>query len=447
MVNSIRIATASALVGAALAISAAPAAATVSCVAGQAPAPAALTGSATGVSDTAATLQGSVNPNGCATTYDFEYGPTNTYGTPTAETSGGSGTSFVAATAPITGLKPNTTYHFTIVATSAGGTIDGADGTFTTKPGCVAGVTPTVVTKPATKLEPSSATVNATVNPNGCATSYEFQYGPTTGPLKTTSSHSAGSGTSPTTVSVALSGLAPSTGYVFRVVATSAGGPIDGAELSFQTPAGCVKGISLPSAITGVASSVTETTAILSGTVGPNDCTTKIHFQYGPTTTYGKSTPSHTVGSGTGTIPFAATIGGLAQGAVYHFRLVATSSAGTSYGGDLTFRTATPPVARIRIDGRRPAVRAGFLLAVHLHCTLGGADCVGSVDLFRNGRPLGRQGYAIAPGNTGVVLVSLNTRGRKLVRHHRLLRRVEVVAHSAHNTAVRFVTLVRTFRP
>ena len=96
--------------------------------------PVATTGSASAVLDTSATLGGSVNPNGTATTYHFEYGTTTAYGTnsPAVDASAGSGTSAVAESANLTGLTPGTIYHFRLVATSAGGTSNGADQTFTT---------------------------------------------------------------------------------------------------------------------------------------------------------------------------------------------------------------------------------------------------------------------------------------------------------------------------
>jgi hypothetical protein len=91
-------------------------------------------------------------------------------------------------------------------------------------------------------------------------------------------------------------------------------------------------------------------------------------------------------------------------------------------------------------------VKPGFVVAIHLHCTSGGNTCGGSVALFRNGKFYGRHLYSIAPGTTRTVFVKLNGRGRRIMRHHKQLRHVEVVAKST-NRAVRFVVLVRTFTP
>ncbi|MGN6587201.1 MAG: hypothetical protein ACTHKT_06970 [Solirubrobacterales bacterium] len=96
--------------------------------------PAATTGAAVGVESSEATLHGSVNPKGTATTYQFEYGTTTAYGktVPVTPKSVGSGNQAVAVSELVTGLEAETTYHFRLTATSAGGTTHGSDETFTT---------------------------------------------------------------------------------------------------------------------------------------------------------------------------------------------------------------------------------------------------------------------------------------------------------------------------
>ena len=85
-------------------------------------APRVTTEAATALSSTGATLNGTVNPNGNATTYYFEYGPTKTYGTKTAVVNAGSGNAKSPASAPVSGLTASTTYHFRLVATNSAGT-------------------------------------------------------------------------------------------------------------------------------------------------------------------------------------------------------------------------------------------------------------------------------------------------------------------------------------
>ena len=95
-------------------------------------APVATTGGAANVAQQTARLTGSVDPNGAATTVQFQYGTTSAYGAVTPEqvvTGDGKKT----VTADITGLAPATTYHFRLIARNDKGLSKGADRSFKTK--------------------------------------------------------------------------------------------------------------------------------------------------------------------------------------------------------------------------------------------------------------------------------------------------------------------------
>ncbi len=98
------------------------------------PPPAVATGSVSGVAQTAATLSGSIDPRGWATTYRFEYGPSASYGAswPTLDVSAGDLEGAQPIVVGLEDLQPATVYHYRLVATNAGGTVYGADATFTT---------------------------------------------------------------------------------------------------------------------------------------------------------------------------------------------------------------------------------------------------------------------------------------------------------------------------
>jgi hypothetical protein len=97
-------------------------------------APAVTTGAASGVTNTAATLNGTVNPEGAATTYQFQYGTSTSYGSvmPASPANAGSGSSAIGESAGLSGLSAGTTYDYRLVATNATGTTDGSNQTFTT---------------------------------------------------------------------------------------------------------------------------------------------------------------------------------------------------------------------------------------------------------------------------------------------------------------------------
>jgi phospholipase C len=97
-------------------------------------APTVVTMVASSVSQSAATLNATVNPNGeQVTACSFEYGSSLPYSKSAPCTpSPGEGESAVAVAAQVSALSPNTTYHFRISATSAGSTSVGDDETFQT---------------------------------------------------------------------------------------------------------------------------------------------------------------------------------------------------------------------------------------------------------------------------------------------------------------------------
>src|SRR5207244_559776 len=91
------------------------------------PIPPTVVTTAASVTQTMATLEATVNPNGAnVSECQFDYGPTTEYGSTAPCTPVElSGETPVHVSAAVTGLAPNTTYHFRIVATNPGGTSPG----------------------------------------------------------------------------------------------------------------------------------------------------------------------------------------------------------------------------------------------------------------------------------------------------------------------------------
>jgi phosphodiesterase/alkaline phosphatase D-like protein len=96
-------------------------------------APAAATGGSSDVTETTASIDGSVDPHGAATTYWFEYGTSPALGQSTPEVSAGAGSGAVAANAALAGLEPGTIYRYRVVARNATGTTHGSQRIFTTR--------------------------------------------------------------------------------------------------------------------------------------------------------------------------------------------------------------------------------------------------------------------------------------------------------------------------
>lgn len=194
-------------------------------------APLATTTAATSVTATAATLNGTVNPNGLATTYYFQWGTTTSYGTNTTSASAGSGTSTLSFSEPITGLITGTTYHFRIVATNADGTTYGSDMSFS--PGMAV-----VTTTAAASITTNSAISGGNVLSDGGSVvtargvCWATTANPTIAGLHTTDGSGTGSFTS------SLTGLNANTTYHVRAYATNAGGTVYGDDLTFTTLCG-----------------------------------------------------------------------------------------------------------------------------------------------------------------------------------------------------------------
>jgi hypothetical protein len=84
------------------------------------------------VANNGASLAGGVYPNGLATTYYWQYGTMVTYSSRTKGVSAGSGIRPIIATAHLADLKPNTKYHYRLVAVNASGTSYGYDASLVT---------------------------------------------------------------------------------------------------------------------------------------------------------------------------------------------------------------------------------------------------------------------------------------------------------------------------
>ncbi len=196
-------------------------------------------------------------------------------------------------------------------------------------------------TEAPTIVSSSEATLHGSVNPEGHATEYHFEYDTKEykagegghGTSVPVPSKSAGSGTTPVAESETIKGLSGKTTYHFRIVATTEGVNTYGADRSFGTTA--------PTASTEAAAEVHGNDATLRATVNPEGVDTHYRFEYGVTTSYGNvmPLPAEGIGSGTAGIAVSQQIGGLNGEQTYHFRVRATNSAGTTYGSDKTLTT------------------------------------------------------------------------------------------------------------
>src|ERR1700758_746612 len=146
-----------------------------------------------------------------------------------------------------------------------------------------------VTTNPATNVASFSASLNGTVNPHGRSTVVHFQYGRTTS-YRSTTANETKTGNTMQNVAANISGLAASTTYHFRIVATNSRGTSYSGDRTFTT----LPSTGSPVVTTNPASNLTTSAATLRGLLDPHGLTTTVRFHYGTTTRYGHATAMQT---------------------------------------------------------------------------------------------------------------------------------------------------------
>jgi DNA-binding beta-propeller fold protein YncE len=198
-------------------------------------------------------------------------------------------------------------------------------------------VLPDLSTGTASNEQPTSVTLNGSVNPRGVAlTSCVFEYGadtsygqsapcvPAAGSIAADSSEHA--------VSAQISGLEEGASYHFRLVAGNANGAIQGSDARFTMP-------SAPTIDSATAANLTPDSADLRAVINPHSADTTYRFEYGTSTSYGTTVPipdGHIPASLLGQTVIQH-ITGLQENTTYHWRLLAQNDAGSVTGGDHTF--------------------------------------------------------------------------------------------------------------
>ncbi len=191
----------------------------------------------------------------------------------------------------------------------------------------------------ATELTPTSASLRATINPEGPeATKYHFEYGTTAAyGLSTPEAELAAEPFEDHAASGQIEELEPRTTYHFRVVATNGVQTVDGPDQTFTTlPPVSVDSISV--------TAVSATSARLQAELNPHGEATEYRFEYGVSAAYGSSVPvpDGSAGSGLVNVTVSNLIQGLLPSTTYHYRLIAHNQLGTTVTTDQSFSTQGP---------------------------------------------------------------------------------------------------------
>ncbi|MFN8241628.1 MAG: FISUMP domain-containing protein [Bacteroidales bacterium] len=227
----------------------------------------------------------------------------------------------------LTGLDRSYSYHVVAFATNLKGTSYGEELIFSTAPEL-----PVVFTASTLDLTPYSANSGGIVSSNGGTevTERGIFWGTTANPMLTGTKITSGTGTGNYTIP--LTSLLPGTTYYVRAYATNSIGTAYGEEKSFLTPG------AIPVAKLYKYTDLTPRSVKVSGKIKPNELNTTVTFEYGETTSYGK-TINADVNPVTVEDTVYAVIRGLDSLKTYHFRVKAVNDLGVSYSHDTTFKT------------------------------------------------------------------------------------------------------------
>jgi len=99
-----------------------------------------------------------------------------------------------------------------------------------------------------------------------------------------------------------------------------------------------------PSSVTASACNITATGSELDGSLDPNGLSTTYHFDYGLTSGYGSSTSTANAGTGSAPVVVSTDLSGLTPATLYHYRIVASNSGGTTTSCDMTLTTSSSPL-------------------------------------------------------------------------------------------------------
>ena len=98
-----------------------------------------------------------------------------------------------------------------------------------------------------------------------------------------------------------------------------------------------------PDPATGGAGTTADGSWVIAGSINPHGVVTDYRFDYGPTDGYGSTAGAAQIQSADVPVPVSASLGALAPSTTVHYRLVASTLFGTSYGADQTLTAPAPP--------------------------------------------------------------------------------------------------------
>ncbi len=313
------------------------------------PIPTVTSGSAVGITQNSATVNGLASSGGCSAlnaNYGIEFstisGFVNGTGTPVLSTNISAG----AFSSNLTGLAPSTTYYYHAYASNAAGTGYGAEMSFTT-----ASLNPTINTTALAAF--GNVCTNTTAGPNSFTISGAnlTAANVTVAALAGYTYSTTAGGTYTTTLSLVQSGGTYSQQIFVRFTPTlvqSYNGNIvvggGGVAASVNVAASGAGINSAPSVTTGAASAITQTTATCAGTITATGCTaiTVYGIEFSLTNGFPNGSGTQIASTNLAAGNFTSALSGLIPNTTYYYKAYATNGGGTTWGTQQSFNTASP---------------------------------------------------------------------------------------------------------
>lgn len=309
-------------------------------------APSVTSGAASAITQTNATVAGTIPSAGCSavTAYGIEYSLTNGFpngsGTQVASTNL-AGANFSSA---IAGLTPSTTYYYKAYATNTGGTSYAVQLSFTTS-------APVLTATPLTAF--GANCINTTAGPNSFTINSNAVLAPNinVGPLNGYSFSTTAAGTYTASLSLAHP-AGPYTQTIFvQFSPTAVQGyngniPVSGAgAASINVPVSGSGVNTGATAVTGNANVLSANSVTLDGSISSIGCSnvTMYGIEYSSISGLANGLGTQSAASNLAGGNFSTSIAGLVQGATYYYKAYAENSGGIAYGTEKSFTTRSIP--------------------------------------------------------------------------------------------------------
>lgn len=325
-------------------------------------APSVTSGTASAITQTNATVAGTIPSAGCSavSAYGIEYSLTNGFpngsGTQVASTNL-TGANFSSALA---GLTPSTTYYYKAYATNTGGTSYGVQLSFSTS-------APVLTATPLTAF--GANCINTVAGPNSFTINSNAVLAPNinVGPLNGYSFSTTAGGT----YSASLSLVHPAGAYTQTVFVQFSPTTVQSYNGNIPVSGGGAATINVPASgsgvntvatvVTGNANVLSANSAMLNGSVSSNGCSnvTAYGIEFSSISGLANGLGTKAAASNLAAGNFSTSIAGLVQGATYYYKAYAVNSGGTSYGTERSFTTRSIPDGFVLYDV--PVKRGGVL--------------------------------------------------------------------------------------